>query len=308
MGKHLTDSVVEHQLKQQQKISQLQVENRELKQTSEEHQLKQQQMISQLQDENRELKQTSEEHQLKQQQMISQLQDENRELKQTSEEHQLKQQQMISQLQDENRELKQTSEEHQLKLQQLQDANKELKQGLVENEWLNSGVWNWCEPESSPLMMLSNCGRALLRVNSKQLQGQHKSKPFLANHSGYMATIVVNFSHGIVARAKPNHLLVYLMVSQGSSGDNKLTWPFKLRHTITLVDQQTDGFDVSMTIEPDKIDAWLAIHRFGHVCVPIDNETLTRYVEPAMFCVPLGFLSAQSYIKNNIVIKVEIDN
>ena len=222
-------------------------------------------------------------------------------------EHQLKQQLKISQLQDENRELKQTSEEHQLKQQQLQNENKELKQRLVENEWLNSGVWNWCEPESSPLMVLSNCGRALLRVNSKRLKGCHKSKPFLAHHSGYMATIVVNFSLGILAKANPNHLLVYLSLSPGSH-DDKLTWPFKICHTITLVDQQDDGQNISKTIKPDK--------RLAEYCFDNPNDfrefdislNVLR-VQHAMLCVPLEILPTRSYTKNNtIIIKVEVDN
>ena len=229
MGKHLTDSVVEHQLKQQQKISQLQDENKELKQTSEEHQLKQQQMIS-----------------------------------------------------------------------QLQDENKELKQRLVENEWLNSGVWNWCGPESSPLMILSNCGRALLRVNSKQLQGQYESKPFLAHHSGYMARIRVDFFSDI-------H--VYLSISQGNH-DDKLTWPFKIRHTITLVDQQDDGQNICKTIEPDNLDERLAEYCFGAPKVRSFSVRLTSLrIKHAMLSVPLEILSTQSYTKNNtIVIKVEVDN
>ena len=229
------------------------------------------------------------EHQLKQQQKISQLQDENKELKQTSEEHQLKQQQMIS---------------------QLQDENKELKQRLVENEWLNSGEWNWCGPESSPLMILSNCGRALLRVNSKQLQGHYESKPFLAHHSGYMARIKVDFSSGIITKAKPNHLLVYLSISQGNY-DNKLTWPFKIRHTITLVDQQGGGQNISKTTEPDKFDGILADYCFRHPRFPAiySPELNLIRVEQAMLCVPLEILSTRSYTKNNtIIVKVEVDN
>ena len=242
MGKHLTDSVVEHQLKQQQKISQLQ-------------------------------------------QRLA-----------ANEGRQFNQQQEISQLQDENKELK--------------DENKELKQRLVENEWLNSGVWNWCGPESSPLMILSNCGRALLRVNSKQLQGWYESKPFLAHHSGYMARIRIDFSSGIITKAKPNHLRVFLSISQGNHDDN-LTWPFKICHIITLVDQQAGGQHISKTIEPDKIDERLAKCCFGDPRIPVkySHKLHLLRVEQAMLCVPLEVLSTRSYIKNNtIIIKVEVDN
>ena len=212
-------------------------------------------------------------------------------------EHQLKQQQKISQLHDENKELK--------------DENRKLKQRLVENEWLISGVWNWCGPESLPVVMLSNCGRALLRVSSKQLQKWHMSNPFLAHHSGYMATIIVDFaSESIEAKAKPNHLLVQFSLSRGSH-DDKLTWPFKMRHIITLVDQQAGGQNISKTVEPDKIDERLAKHCFGAPgYVVLNSHTLNLLrVEQAMLCVPLEILSTQSYIKNNtIIIKVEVDN
>jgi TNF receptor-associated factor 2/TNF receptor-associated factor 3/TNF receptor-associated factor 4 len=115
LQKHLADSVVEHQLKQQQKISRLQDKSKELEQklvVNAETQLKQQQKIFLLQYKNEELKQklvVNAETQLKQQQKIFLLQYKNEELEQkliVNAETQLKQQQLISELQAENIERK----------------------------------------------------------------------------------------------------------------------------------------------------------------------------------------------------------
>ena len=288
MGKHLTDSVVEHQLKQQQKISQLQDENKELKQklvaNEEQHQLKQQQEISQLQDENKELKQklvaNEEQHQLKQ------LQDENKELNQkvvVNEEHQLKQQQVISQLQ----------------------------QRLVANEGgLDSLMWNSLGFESLNGTMLSRCGRALLQLNVKQVPMPYSSKPFLAHQSGYMAKIDVAFGREGTSWRAQKQLQISLKPTVGSN-DDKLAWPFRIRHTIVLVDQQDYGQNIRKTIEPDRIDGSLVEYCFGAPLI-LRTASSTLDMLPTMLCVswpPAPFGSSKSYVRNNIIIiYVEVDN
>ena len=249
MKKHLTDSLVEHQLKQQQMISE------------------QQQKVDE------------------QQQKISQLQDESKQLKQklvANEKHQHRQELMIS---------------------QLQGENKELKQRLLENEWLNSGAWNWCGPA-----MLSRCGRVLLWISAEN-ELHYRSEPFLAHHSGYMARIQVEFS-GEQKAAKPEHLCVSLRPDRGSH-DDKLTWPFKFLHTITLLDQQDDAKNISRTIDPCKFDDSLATYCFGSPSViralDRDRKLPELHIRHAMLCVPWRELNSRSYIKNNtIIIGVEV--
>ena len=232
MGKHLKDSVVEHQLKQQQKISQ------------------QQQKISQLQDENKELKQK----------LVA------------NEEHQLKQQQMISQLQ----------------------------QRLLANErGLDSLMWNSLGFESSNGTMLSRCGRALLQLNVKQVPMPYSSKPFLAHQSVSMAKINVAF--GEVRTQK--QLQVSLKPTVGSN-DDKLTWPFKIRHTIVLIDQQDYGQNIRKTIEPDSLDGSLVEYCFGAPLI-LRAASSTTDMLPAMLCVswpPVSFGSPKYYIRNDIII------
>jgi hypothetical protein len=140
----------------------------------------------------------------------------------------------------------------------------------------------------------------LLKVNFEEIKTtRFESKPFLAHQLGYWARVIVDFSY----ETKPDHFLVYLDLCPGYRID--LTWPFRIRHKITLVDQQDNGSNIQQTIEPDGFSEGVKSARFGDP----RKKKRTAVVEGTMLCVPLETLFTQSYTKNNtIIIKVEIDN
>jgi hypothetical protein len=259
LGKHLSESVVDHQLKQQQKLSQLLNEKKELKQdlASNEDQC----LLKQLRDENAELKEK----------LVA------------FGEQQLRHEQVISQLQ---------------------------RRLLADGGGLDSLMWHSLGFEPSHDIMLSRCGRALLRLDVKGISMPYSSTPFLAHQSGYMAKINVTIEKEGSSWLAKKHLHISLMPTIGSN-DDKLAWPFKIRYTIVLVDQRDFGLNIRKTIDPERLDGSLVEFCFGAPSVLRIANSMLNMV-PSMLCVswpPSSWASSSCYVRNNvIIIYVEVDN
>ena len=130
-----------------------------------------------------------------------------------------------------------------------------------------------------------------------------------------MATINVASRRRKVLCAVSGHLVedvfrtqieVSLKPAVGSS-DDKLTWPFKIRHTIALIDQRNNTRNISKTIEPDKLDGSLAEYCFG---VPSSLRAVNNELDmiPAMLSVPWSSFSGNHIRNNTIIICVQVDN
>ena len=230
--------------------------------------------------------------------------------------HQLKQQQMImTQQQTTTAQLQAITEQ----LSQLQDENKELKkkQTKANNSisWLSSTMWQIFEQSWQDMSMLSTCGRAMLRVNI--MSGNwYESGSFLAHPLGYMATLNIIYRSGdgtVKKKQPPRDLYVGLCLARGKRDDH-LDWPFKKRHTITLIDQQAkEKENISKTIDPATLEDSLSdycFNRAGHHDEGSSVDDLYQLrTQHAMLHVPHSVLHTHNYVKNDTILdEVRVDN
>jgi TNF receptor-associated factor 2/TNF receptor-associated factor 3/TNF receptor-associated factor 4 len=231
--------------------------------------------------------------------------------------HQLKQQQMIMTQQQTTRVQLQAMAEQ---LSQLQDENKELKRKQATTDdsisWLRSVMWQVFKQSCQDMSMVSTCGQALVRVNI--MSGNwHESGSFLAHPLGYMATINIIYQSGDRSMKRPpRDLYIGLCLARGKQ-DDRLDWPFKKRHTITLIDQQAKGKQsISKTIDPSALDDSLndyCFSRAGHYedesSRADDVDLYQLRTQHAMLYVSHSALRTHNYVKNDtILIEVRVDN
>ena len=206
--------------------------------------------------------------------------------------HQIKQHQIVKTLIDENKALRDVNKT-------LRDETKQIKETM---HFVNSALIQLCSSQSEDLV--SYCGKTIVRFtvsNGKVLR--KRSKPFFAHSNGYKVALEIWSIDGDVCAA---------LIPVCGDHDHQLMWPFRLRHTITLVGRQRHEDDIKMKIDPAKLDDELIKCCYGK---PLFLRGLpSKWVrdlrcKTASLRVSQHILFTEKYLKNeNIVIVVEVDN
>ena len=146
-------------------------------------------------------------------------------------------------------------------IDKLIDENKKLKQKLDLHLFASSEV-----------TVLSSSGRTIIKLFVKPPHAVADldiitSPTFRAHHSGYEAKLELYptgtwYTYGFGFFDVADCWIAALTPTKGN-GDNKLSWPFPFRHTITLLDQHTHQDDIKTTVDPATIDdfTWEQFHR-----------------------------------------------
>ena len=197
--------------------------------------------------------------------------------------HQIKQHQMMKALRDENK--------------TLRDENKQIKESL---HFVSSALIQLFSSQSEDIV--SCCGKAIVRFTVSNVKVSNKtSEHFFAHSNGYKATLKIWPEDGDMCAA---------LVPVRSERDRKLSWPFRLRHTITLVGLQHHEDDIKMTIDPVTLDKELVAYCFHSPYtnyIPDDRLKKLRCTK-ASLRVSKSVLFTEKYVKNeDIVIAVEVD-
>ena len=191
--------------------------------------------------------------------------------------------------------------QHQIKqhqiLKTLRNENKQLKESL---HFVNSALIQLLSSPSEDIV--SCCGKAIVRFTvSNDTVSNKTSKHFFAHSNGYKATLETWPEDGDLCAA---------LVPVGGDRDSQLSWPFKLRHTITLVGRQHREDDIKMTIDPVTLDEHLVEYCFSmpDTVYFVDDRLEKLRCTKASLRVSKSVLFTEKYVKNEeIVIIVEVD-
>ena len=221
--------------------------------------------------------------------------------------HQIKQHQIVKTLIDENKALRDENKALRDENKALRDENKtlrdETKQIKETLHFVNSALIQLFSSQSEDLV--SYCGQTVVRFTVSNGKVPFKqSKHFFAHSNGYKVALEICSMDGD---------LVATLVPVCGDRDHELRWPFRLRHTITLVGRQHHEDDIKMTIDPATLDDHLIKYCFGKpspyppylVSVSLENLHCAK----ASLRVSKSVLFTEKYLKNEeIVIVVEVNN
>ena len=227
-------------------------------------------------------------HQIKQHQMVKTLIDENKALRDEN-----------KALRDENKTLRDEKKTLRDENKTLRDETKQIKETL---HFVNSALIQLFSSQSEDLV--SYCGKTIVRFTVSNGKVPFKqSKHFFAHSNGYKVALHIWSMDGDVCAT---------LVPVCGDRDHELRWPFRLRHTITLVGRQHHEDDIKMTIDPATLDDRLIRYCFGKPrrlsyikSVSLENLRRTK----ASLRVSQSVLFTEKYLKNEeIVIVVEVNN
>lgn len=145
---------------------------------------------------------------------------------------------LLTAVQTQNRNLVEQVNELTSQVRSLQSAVATLQQqGTADSQQQAKFTVHW---------RIENWIEKLEMARNEAGSNQLLSRPYYIGHPGYKVCLEA-FPDG--KQTGKGHLSVYLKLMKGQY-DEGLPWPFRLMFTLSVVDQQMGGRDVSRTIDP----------------------------------------------------------